>query len=207
MATLGDMRTRIADELQIDESTQATEIDRAVFSAVRFYNDNDFWFLDTAPTTFTLSATSNYALGTILPDRSQIKSISLHLTPGRTELRYRTLQEILDLDFDDAYTGVPLYWTIDNDTLIVHPVPNVTRTAEAYYSLRYSMTASASASSVWTNEAEELIRLHAEVDILENRIKDYAEAMQKRGRLATVVAKLDEKTVAIRGLRRMKPFM
>ena len=69
------------------------------------------------------------------------------------------------------------------------------------------MTACASASSVWTNEAEELIRLAAEVDILENRMKDFDEAMRKRGRLMAVLENLDEKTVRRRGARRIKPFM
>ena len=69
------------------------------------------------------------------------------------------------------------------------------------------MTASASASSVWTNEAEELVRLHAEVDIMENRMKSYDEALRKRGRLAEVLLSLDEKTVIRRGNRRLKPYM
>lgn len=207
MATLGTLRTRISDELQIDAAVYASEIDRAVFTAIEFYNDKDFWFLDATPTTFILSATANYALATILPGRSQIKTISLHLTPGRHVMQYRTLEEILEMDFDENFTGQPLYWTIDNNTLMVHPKPNVTRTAQVYYSLRYSMTASASASSVWTNEAEEMIRLHAQIDLLENRIKDPEEAMRKSGRLMRVLSNLDEKTVARRGLRRVKPFM
>lgn len=207
MATLGTLRTRIADELQIDSSTYSTEIDRAIYSAIEFYNDKDFWFLDTSPATVTLSATVNYALSTILPGRSQIKHIWLHLTPIKEELHYRPLNEFLQFDFSDNYTGDPLYWTIENDTLKILPKPQSTFTAEVYYTLRRSMTASASASSVWTNEAEELIRLTAEVDILENRIKDYDEAMRKRGRMMAVLENLDEKTIRRRGTRRLKPFM
>ena len=207
MATLGTMRTRIADELQIDATTYATEIDRAIYSAISIYNDKDFWFLDTATTTFQVTATSKYSLGTILPGRSQVKNILLHLSPTRQLLIHRTMQEMLELDFDENYTGEPLYWAIENDQLNVLPRASVTRTAEVYYSLRYSMTASASASSVWTNEAEELIRLHAEADILENRIKDPGEAARKMARATGVLDVLSEKTVVRRGLRRIKPFM
>lgn len=207
MATLGTLRTRISDELQIDASAFSDEIDRAIFSAISYYDDRDFWFLDATPVLFTLSSTAKYALSTILPGRSDIREISLHLTPGKTELLYRTLSEMLALDFSENYTGQPVYWTIDHDNLIIYPSPNQTRTAEAYYTLRRSLTASASASSVWTNEAEELIRLHAEIDILENRIKDPDEAMRKRGRLLGVMLNLDEKTVTRRGNRRLKPFM
>ena len=207
MATLGTMRTRIANELQIDATVQATEIDNAIFSAVAYYNDKDFWFLDTSSTTFQVSATSQYSLATILPGRSQIKNVLLHLTPGKVLMHYRTMEEMLDLDFDENFTGEPLYWSIDNDRLFVLPRANVTRTAEAFYSLRYSMSASASASSVWTNEAEELIRLHAEADILENRVKDFDNAGRTKMREADVLRNLNEKTVVRRGARRIKPFM
>ena len=207
MATLGTLRTRISDELQIDATVFSSEIDRAIYSAIEFFNDKDFWFLDTSPAMITLSATIDYPLATILPGRSHIKQIWLHLTPIKQELHFRTLSEFLGLDFSDNYTGDPEYWTIENDTLRIFPKPQSTFTAEAYYSLRRSMTASASASSVWTNEAEELIRLTAEVDILENRMKDFDEAMRKRGRLQAVLMNLDEKTVRRRGTRRIKPFM
>lgn len=207
MATLGTLRSNIANELQIDATVYSSEIDLAIFSAIKFYQDKDFWFLDASSTTFQVSATAKYSLATVLPGRSQIKNILLHLTPGTQLMQYRTMEEMLGLDFDQSYTGDPLYWSIDNEQLHILPRAGITRTAEVYYSLRYSMTASASASSVWTNEAEELIRLHAEADILENRIKDFDEAMRKKGRVQTVLANLNEKTVVRRGVRRIKPFM
>lgn len=201
------MRTRISDELQIDATTYATEIDRAIFSATRFYEDKDFWFLDTSPALFIASATTRYSLDTIIPGRSAIQYLVLHLSPGRPELTYRTLSEMLELDYDENFTGQPTYWTVDNNEIFLLPKPQQTRTVEVYHSLRRSMTACASASTVWTNEAEELIRLHAEIDLLENRIKDYDEAMRKTGRLVAVLKDLDEKTVVRRGTQRIKPFM
>lgn len=201
------MRTRISDELQIDATTYATEIDRAIYSAIDFYNDRDFWFLDTSATTFMVSATSRYSLATILPGRSQIKNVLLHLTPTRQLMVNRTPQEMLELDFDEDYTGEPLYWCIDNNQLHILPRAQTTRTAEVYFTLRNSMTACASASSVWTTEAEELIRLTAEADILENRIKDFSEAGRKRAAAGVVLENLGNKTVVRRGTRRIKPFM
>lgn len=207
MATLGDMRTRIANELQIDSSTFQSDIDDAIFTSIAFYEDKDFWFKDGTPATFLLSSTAKYPLVTVLPGRSEIREMVLHLTPGKSEMHFRTLREFLDLDFDEGFTGQPAYWTIDHDNLMVYPTPNVTRTAEIYYTLRLSMTASASASSVWTNEAEELVRLHAEIDLLENRIMDDATAMRKRGRLSEVLHNMDLKTITQRGARRAKPWM
>ena len=207
MATLGTMRPRIADELQIAATTFATEIDRAVFSAISFYEDEDFWFLESTPTNVLFTATSVYSLSTVLPGRSQITNILLQYTPTREPMLYRGLTELLGMAYDDTFTGDPLYYTINADQLIVRPKPSRTFTAEVWYSLRASMTASASSSGVWTNEAEELIRLHAEVDFLENRIKDYDDAMKKRGREGEVLGKLNEKTIKRRGSRRIKPSL
>lgn len=208
MATLGTMRTRIADELQIDSTTYLTEIDRAIFSAIAFYQDDDFWFLETAPTSFVLSLTTQYSLTTVLPNRAEISALQLQMTPGRQAMRYRTLEEMIQLDFDDNFTGEPIYWNIHNESLWVLPKPNRTYTAVAYYNSRTSMTASASASSVWTNaEAEEIIRLHAEADILENRIKDYDGAGRKNMRLDIILNKAREKTVSRKSARRLKPFL
>lgn len=207
MATLGTMRTRIADELQIDATTYSVEIDRAIFSSIKKYEDKDFWFLETAPALVLFSATSNYSLSVVLPDRSEIKSIRLELTPGLGTMYMKTQQEIIDLEFDEDFTGQPSYWAIHHNTLMIRPKPQRTFTAQVWYSLRNSMTASASASSVWTTEAEELVRLTAEVDILENRIKDYDEAARKRGRLGEVRNDIDEKTVARTSKRRTRPYL
>lgn len=207
MATLGTMRARIARELQIDATTFATEIDAAIFTAIARYDDKDFWFLEAVQTTFTLSATTQYALTTILPGRSAIKTVSVYINSAGTELQLRTLEEMLDFDYDQDYTGDPLFWCIDHDRMLIQPKPRQTYTAEVYYTVRASLTASASASGVWTNEAEELVRITAEIDILENRMMDFQTAGIKYRTLAIAKAALDEKTVVRRSQRRLKPWM
>lgn len=207
MATLGDMRTRIADELQIDATTFSVEIDRAIFSSIKKYDDRDYWFLEAAPVPVLFTLTSNYSLSIIVPDRSEIKSIRLELSPGLGTMIMRTQEEIIDLEFDEDFTGQPSYWAIHHNTLMIRPKPQKTYTAQVWTSLRNSMTASASASSVWTNEAEELIRLCAEVDILEMRIKDFDTAGRLRVRLDEVANVLNEKTVSRTSKRRTKPYL
>lgn len=207
MATLGTLRARIARELQIDATTYSVDIDAAIFSSVKKYEDKDFWFLETAPVSVLFTATANYSLASVIPDRSEIKMIRLELTPGLGTMYLKTQEEIIGLEFDEDFTGQPSYWAIHHDTLMIRPKPQRTFTAQVWCSLRNSMTASASASSVWTNEAEELVRLTAEVDLLENRMKDYEEAVKKRGRLGEVRTDIDEKTVARTSKRKTKPYL
>lgn len=207
MATLGAMRTRIADELQIDATTYSVEIDRAIFTSIKKYEDKDFWFLETSPATVLFTATSAYSLSLLLPNRSEIKTVRLQLSPGLGTMYMKTQEEIIEMDFDENFTGQPSYWAIHHDTLLIEPTPQRTFTAVIWYSLRNSMTASASASSVWTNECEELVRLTAEVDLLENRIKDYDEALKKRPRMVEAYNIIDEKTVTRTSKRRTKPYL
>lgn len=208
MATLGAMRTRIADELQIDATTYSVEIDRAIFSSIKKYQNKDFWFLEAAPASVLFTLTAVFSLTTLLPDRSEIKSVRLELPGSGIGTMYmKTQDELIDMDFDRNFTGQPSYWAIHHDTLLIRPKPQRTYTAQVWYSLRNSMTASASASSVWTNEAEELIRLCAEVDLLENRIKDYDEALRKRPRMQEAFDYLDQDTIARTSKRRTKPYL
>lgn len=205
MATLGDLRTRIADELQVDATTWAVDIDRAIFSAIKFYDDADYWFLEETPATVILSLTSAYPLSTLIPDRSQIRSVLLQYGNDNQPVLYRTRGEFADIQ--TGFTGDPTYWTVNNDTFLVDPVPTRTFTAVVWHSGIKSMTASASASSVWTNEGEEMIRLHAKVDLLANRMKDFAEAAQVQGRLEMVLDNLDQKSVQRRSSRRLRPHL
>lgn len=205
MATLGDMRTRIARELQINATTFAVDIDAAIFSAIKFYQHKDFDFLQATPVNVLLTATAVYPLETLIPDRSSVRNIELQYNRDQQPLKYRTPGEFADIQ--SGFTGDPVYWSIFDDSLYIEPVPALTFTAKVWYSASISLTASATASNVWTNEAEELIRLHAEVDLLANRIKDYTGAGQAQGRLQMIFDNLNERTVVRQSSRRLRPHL
>lgn len=206
MATLGDMRARIARELQIDATAYADEIDDAITSSISLYNDEDFYFLDATPTTVLLTATSAYSLSTILPDRSNIRTVTLQYNQDVQELDFRTVGEFAGLQ--STFTGDPLYWTINADQMLVEPVPVRTFTAVVWHTDSNTLVSmSACATSVWTNEAEEIIRLCAKVDLLTNRIRDFEAAGVMQGRLELVVQKMHQKTVVRRRARRLRPHL
>lgn len=203
--TLGDLRARIANELQIEGPTAADDIDAAIFSSIELYQDEDFWFLDSLPVTVVLTSTSIYSLATILPGNSRIDNISLQYDNDRYGLEYRTPGEFSTLM--STHQGDPVYWTILADNLMIQDVPSRTLTAVVWHSLQRTLTASASAQGVWTNQGEELIRLCAKVDLCTNRLRDYEQAQVLAGRLQMVYSKLHEKTVTRRGARRLRPHM
>ncbi len=203
--TLGDLRARIANELQIDATAYQGDIDGAIFSSIELYQDEDFWFLDSLPTTVVLTSTSVYSLAAVLPGYSRIDSVSMQYDSDRYGLEYRTPGEFSTLM--TPHQGDPVYWTILANNLMIQNVPSRTLTAVIWHSLQRTMTASASAQSVWTNEGEELIRLCAKIDLCTNRTRDYEQAQVLAGRLQMVYTKLHEKTVTRRGARRLRPHM
>lgn len=207
MGTLGTMRTRIADELQIDATVFATEIDRAIYTAIEFYNDHDFWFMESIPTKFVGTLTNEFSLAAVLPGVSNIKDVVVHLGSRRLSMEYRTHAELIDLDIDDNFAGDPVYWTIHHQALIVEPRLRASHTIEVFHTSRLTLTASASASAVWTTEAEELIRMHAEADICNNRTKDYQQADRCKIQEVGALAALDEKTVRRNAYRRIRPHL
>lgn len=205
MATLGTMKTRIASELQIDATEFDSDIEAAVFTAIEYYNDSDYWFLEATPSVVIFTATAAYDLDTMIPGRSQIHNLQLQYNAFTEDMLFRTPGEFASLQ--SQFSGDPNYYTVNANQLLIEPVPSRTFTAIAWHTLRRSITASNSASGVWTTEAEEIIRLHAKIDLCTNRIKDYQEAMQLQGRLADVLKKTDEKTVMRRGSRRIRPSL
>lgn len=207
MATLGQMRARIARELQIDASTFSSEIDDAIFTAIAFYDDHDFWFKESSPTKFVATLTNEFSLASIVPGLSSIKKVVVHLGSRRLPMEYRTYSELIDLDIDDNFAGDPVYWTVHHGALLVEPRLRASHTIELIHSRKLSLTASASASSAWTTEAEELVRMHAEADILNNRMKDYQAADRCKIQEITVLSQLDEKTVTQTSLRRIRPHI
>lgn len=206
MATLGDMRTRIANELQIDATTYATEIDDAITSSIALYNDEDFYFLEATPTNVLLTATAAYDLSTILPDRSNIRAVTLQYNRDIQTMNFRTVGEFAGLQ--SGFTGDPCYWTVNAGQLLVEPTPVRTFTAVVWHTDSNTLLSmSACATSVWTNEAEEIIRLCAKVDLLTNRIRDFDAANIIQGRLQMVVQNMHQKTVVRRSARRLRPHL
>lgn len=190
MATLGTMKTRIADELARTDLT--SQIALAIVSAISFYETRRFWFLETDGTFNTIASTDAYTtstatfLSTLIDDDSMTATISGDRVP-MIKLPFAAIQP-MRLNTDPE--GPPRFFSFYRSRIYLHPVPDAVYAITVYYLTTLGVPGADGSSNAWTTEAEELIRLHAKVDLMENVIRDYPEADRLRLREADVLAKL-----------------
>lgn len=190
MATLGTMKARIADELARADLT--SQIALAITSAIAFYDTRRFWFNETEATFNTVSGTDAYTasdaafIATLIEDDSMTVTVSGKKSP----LRKVPFGEIQAERIDAVPAGPPARYAFYRQRLYVAPVPDAAYALIVFYTAQLGVPASDGASNAWTTEAEELIRLHAKVDLFENVIRDYPEADRMRAREADVLARL-----------------
>jgi len=192
MSTRGDLINRIITELHLETASYTTQVVNAINSAVAFYRPERFWFTE-GTTSFTLATTGVVTLSSSLPDSVSIDNVRAMDNSGSPyPLHFDTWAEFQE---HVSMTAEPVRWAVHHQQLHVWPTNNVTRTIEVEWSGRITMTASNSSSCVWTNEAEELIRMHAKADLCENFLLDLPAADRARGRESTVLGQLVSETI------------
>lgn len=193
MATRGDLITRLMKELHLDGTSYTAEAVNAIDSAVAFYRGERFWFNE-GVTEFVLATASTITLSSSLPDSVSIDSVRATDASGS---RYvLTPENLADFNAHATTTAEPERYAVHAAQLHLWPVNNATRTIEVRWSGRVTMTASNSSSCVWTNEAEELVRMHATIDLCENFLLDLPRADRARAREGQVLGRLLAETVS-----------
>lgn len=197
MATLATLRTRIADELARADLT--SQISLAVLSAIQFYRDERFTFKETVATFSTVAGQEWYtsATATFLPTMESDDSVTVTVSGYPYPLRKVTYETMEALSTAGTTRGIPAYYCFYREQMRLYPAPDAVRT------MTVSMIGSGStgwdtygdplpdnADGGWTTEAEELIRLHAKIDLFENVIRDFAEADRLKPRLQMVLTQL-----------------
>jgi hypothetical protein len=168
MSTFATMRARIREELNRGSSYDSV-INRAIDSAIVYYRR--FAFNSTRSTTNAVAGVEYYVLPTdfIEADHMRLEESSSDWDP-MIEVTYDWIE---DHRRNADYRSRPQKYAIQNQELRVWPVPDQSYTFRmTYHSALTEVSASASdaATNAWMTDAEELIRLHAEADILETYI-------------------------------------
>lgn len=193
MATRGDLISRIIGDLHLENSSYTTKIETALSSAVDFYRPERFWFNE-GVTSFILPAGSDaVTITSDIPDSVIYDTVQVTDDSGGVN----TLNYLSWDQFQDklTMTALPESWAVHHHFLYVWPTNNTTRSIEVTWSGRVTMTASNSSSCVWTNEAKELIRMHAEADLCENFLLDLERADRIRVREMQEYGQLISETI------------
>lgn len=168
MATLANLRARIADELTRPDL--APQIERAISSAVRHYQRRRFSFTDGRALVLTTPDTEFYTLD----DIRVVDSIAPQ--DGRMPL-VRQSPQTLEYWQTGTSVGVPTDWSLMGGAVRLYPRPDGIYPLVIYGRLYEGPPEDPEYKGVWVNEAEELIRHRAKADLLANVIRENPEEL------------------------------
>lgn len=211
MPNLGQLVTKIRTDLNRGSDFDS-RIRQAVSDTLGFYRRTRFSF-NTRRGTFDLSASAQ--LISLSSDVVQVDSLRIAYDAGIFNLPLVTSDEINERDTQPGQTGVPIIATIEARQLRLYPMTDsrsysIEITCLYRDDIAISASASDSASSVWFEQAEELVVLHSKVDVLENYIKEeesYANAKVLRIREELVLRELKYEGQQMHATGKIEPHL
>lgn len=179
MATLADMYTRIANEMDRADLL-TTEIPQAVATAVQFYQRKNFFFNEDQFSFDTVVGQEYYDLTDepLIATSPAIQLLRLNYGSGvRWDLTKQTFEYLDAESASSAWRGVPEDWTYREQRIRLYPIPSQVWSITAF-NIRtddYPL-ADETYDGPWANEAEYLIRTRAKIEILNNLVNGDAVA-------------------------------
>ncbi len=166
MSTYAQLQSRIASELSRDDLT--TPIQEAILSAIRHVQRKLMLFNQTTQAINTVAGTSEYSLSS---DFLAFERISLVENGDVRTLTERSYDEIATIDVS-GHDGVPTLYAYRNYKIRLYPVPDDVYAVTVYYWSLLGPPSDGADSTVWTNDALDLIRHRAKFDLASNTIRD-----------------------------------
>lgn len=170
MATLADMETRIANEL--DRSDLTTEIQQAIATSVQFYQRKNLWFNEDSFTFNTAVGQEYYDLNdnAYIASSPKIQILRLQYGGGvRWELTKQTFEYVDQESASSDWRGVPEDWAYRHQKIRLYPIPSQVWPITAFNIRPDSYPlADSDYSGPWVNEAEYLIRTRAKIELCVN---------------------------------------
>lgn len=156
MATLGQMKARIAEELQ--RSDLSARIASAISDVVDEYQGRRFAFNQTRATFNTTAGQEYYSTSVIPSDIAQIDSVRVTAN-GRTSPVVEAPFSLIERLSDGTSTrGEPSRWCWYGQQIRLYPIPNAAYVVSLAYLQRIPVPATDSDSNAWTTEANDLVR-------------------------------------------------
>lgn len=208
MGSYLDMQTRIADEL--DRSDLTAQIKKAILSAVKHYERRRFYFCETSFTFSTVAGQETYtsADAAAIATSPNVERLNGLYSNLRTPLTKRDWQWIDDVSTTTASRARPGWWAYRAESIRLYPIPDNAYTITAYNVPRLTALSADGDTNAWTDDAEELIRTHAKIDLIDNVIRG-VDMIEERallvGREQAALAALIGETASREATGRLRP--
>ena len=157
--SLTTLKARIANELNRTDLT--SEIASAITTAIRYYRSRRFEFNELQASFNTVASQEAYATGdTGYPtDIGEIDTLRITVSGNRYLLEPIPFAELQTLSTATTLVGRPTRYAFYTQKLFLNPIPDGVYAVQMSYQQRKSAPANdADTSTVWTNDAEPLIR-------------------------------------------------
>jgi hypothetical protein len=157
--SLTTLKARIATELNRADLT--TPIADAITTAIRFYRSKRLEFNEKQASFNTVADQESYTSGdTGFPtDIGEIDSVRMTINGRLVVLEPKNFNELQAISTTTATSGYPAYWAWYAQKLFFYPIPNgVFSTLVSHQQRKAAPANDADTSTVWTNDAEPLIR-------------------------------------------------
>lgn len=165
MTTLSDLKTRIIAETNRDDlsDTLATQLLTHIQRACEFYADEKFWFNSLVATTPTVASTQTIDIPATFRrvDQVTVPAYNLDLTE----------ETLLNMPIYPVY-ALPDRYAYYNDQLTLYPIPDAVYTLELTGIAKVTAPALDADTSIWTNEAQDLIVARAKMTLYRGQFRD-----------------------------------
>ena len=175
--TLGDLKTRIADELARSDLT--SQIALAVTQAIEEACSDNFWFMDTTGIQIGLVNGQSSYTGTSIANLLQIDRVRLMVGSLQITLRPMNDDELSRLNDGTAPQGQPFAYSRNGDTLNFWPTPTQSYTVYVDGVTKGTTLSGDGDSNIWTDVAkgEPLVRALAKRQLYADVIQNFDKAL------------------------------
>lgn len=184
MATIAQLYTRIALDVERDDMSSGGALEQAkidaVADAIETYADDLFWFNRKSGTTNTVANTETAAL----PSGMRIPHIVAYLGENLQKVPIEQIEHRTE-------TGIPSKWAENEGAIQLWPIP------DAVYTLSVSGVADLgvpASSNEWTTEAYKLILNEAKLTLCAGPLRDPEGASLARAMRDEALARLHRET-------------
>ena len=161
MATYKDLQDRIALDY-LNRYDVLPAVKRAIQNAILCYENQRWWFNETATTTTT---TANVASLGVPDDFLILDRIEVAYSGAHQALVERSIDDIRTMNIGSA-TGTPTFYNYRGDKFNLALIPNSAYAATIYYVHKLPVLSADADTNVWTNEAGNMIAHAACIDVM-----------------------------------------
>lgn len=210
MATFGDLKSAIADDLDDTTMEYASQIAAAVQAAIRYCERTTFYFNETRDKTFqTIVGQQWYDSADLadIPTLVRIQTAYFIDSGGQITTMIRMPPEEMEVLSDNtAANGEPYGWAYFGKRIRIYPIPNDVYTIRLQLGpYRLTPLNADDDTNVWTEDAYDMIKARAKYIVYKDTLKEAALAAEALNDYQDQFDALKRETSSRNGTGRIRP--